>query len=228
MSQINTSLRVASLSLAILAAIATGWFLNAAQAILVPLVLGALLAFLMDGMSRVMGRIPLYSQYVPDWLRMMLTTVVLFIVLAALISFFARNLDPVVRAMPGYLERLSQTSSDVAARFDVEFELTWQSLDRLLFDNIDVQRLIRVTVNSVSYSAGYLALVFLYAILFLIERGSIPKKVAAIVPDDKAQSNVWQTIDLITAQIGTYFTTKTLIQRGAWRPVLDHLFDLWA
>jgi predicted PurR-regulated permease PerM len=210
-SQINASLRVATLSLAILAAIATGWFLNAAQAILVPIVLGALLAFLMDGISRFMGRIPLYSQYVPDWLRMMLTTVVLFVVLAGLISFFARNLDPVVRAMPGYLERLSHTSSEVAARFDVEFELTWQSLDRLFFDNIDIQRLIRMTVNSVSYSAGYLALVFLYAILFLIERDSIPKKVAAIVPDHQSQSNVWQTIDLITAQIGTYFTTKTLI-----------------
>jgi predicted PurR-regulated permease PerM len=210
-SQINASLRVASVSLAILAAIATGWFLNAAQAILVPIVLGALLAFLMDGISRSMGRIPLYAKYVPDWLRLMLTTVVLFVVLAGLISFFARNLDPVVRAMPDYLQRLSQTTSDVAARFDVEFELTWQSVDRLVFDNIDIQSLIRMTVNSVSYSAGYLALVFLYAILFLIERDSIPKKVAAIVPDDRSQSNVWQTIDLITAQIGTYFTTKTLI-----------------
>lgn len=211
MSTANTSLKVASFSLAILAAIALGWFLNAAQAILVPIVLGALLAVLMDGISRIMARIPYYAQFVPDWLRMTLTTVVLFVVLAALISFFARNLDPVIRAMPGYVERLSQTASEIAARFDVEFELTWQSVDRLVFDNIDVQKLIRLTLNSVSYSAGYLALVFLYAILFLIERDSIPKKVAAIVPDRKSHSNVWHTIDLITDQIGTYFTTKTLI-----------------
>lgn len=211
MSNLNASIRVASVSLAFLATIALGWFLNAAQAILVPIVLGALLAILMGGISQIMARIPLYAKYVPDWLRMTLTTIVLFIVLAGLISFFARNLDPVVRAMPGYIERLSQTTSEIAARFDVEFELTWQSVDRLVFDNIDVQQLIRMTLNSVSYSAGYLALVFLYAILFLIERDSIPKKVAAIATDETSRKNVWRTIDLITDQIGTYFVTKTLI-----------------
>ncbi|MBO9476583.1 AI-2E family transporter [Shimia sp. R11_0] len=211
MSQFQTPLRVASVSLAILATIAIGWFLNAAQAVLVPIVLGALLAFLMDGISRAMSRLPFYSTLMPEWLRMALTTVVLFVVLTGLISFFARNLDPVVRAMPDYVANLSTTVSQVAARFDVEFELTWQSVDRLIFDNIDLQQLIRLTLNSVSYSAGYLALVFLYAILFLIERDSIASKVAAIVPDPQGQKSVWRTIDLITEQIGTYFTTKTFI-----------------
>ncbi|WP_353310686.1 AI-2E family transporter [Shimia sp. NS0008-38b] len=211
MSETNMSLRVASVSLSILATIAVGWFLNAAQAILVPIVIGALLAFLMDGISRGMSRLPFYATLVPPWMRMGLTTVVLFILLAVLISFFARNLDPVVRAMPAYLASLSATVSEIAGRFDVEFELTWQSVDRLIFDNIDVQQLIRLTVNSLSYSAGYLALVFLYAILFLIERDSIAVKVAAIVPDERGRKSVWHTIDLITDQIGTYFTTKTLI-----------------
>ncbi|WP_270731900.1 AI-2E family transporter [Shimia sp. Alg240-R146] len=211
MTQTNSYLRLATACLAVIAVIAFGWFLNAAQPIIIPIVLGALLAFLMDGISRVLARIPYYSAVVPSWLRMTLTTVVLFVALTGLISFFARNLDPVVRAIPAYVTGLSVAVSEIAARFDVEFELTWQSVDRLIFDNIDVQWLIRYTLNSVSYSAGYLALVFLYAVLFLIERESIAVKVAAITPDEQSRQDVWHTIDLITDQIGTYFTTKTMI-----------------
>ncbi len=205
------SLRVTAISLTVIATVAVGWFLKSAQPIIVPIVLGALVAFLMDGISRELERVPLYSRIIPGWLRMTMTTVVLFILLIAGVSFFARNLEPVVRAIPEYADSLSAIVSDVAARYDYELEASWQSLDRLVFDNIDLQFVIRYTLNSVSYSAGYLALVFLYAILFLIERESIAVKIAAIVPDKKFQENVWRTIDLITEQIGTYFVTKTLI-----------------
>lgn len=207
----NVPLRISATSLAVIATIATGWFLNTAQPILVPIVLGALLAFLMDGISRELERIPYYSKLVPPWARMTITTIVLFVALTAIVGFFARNLDPVVRAIPDYADSLSSLVSDTAARFDYELELTWRSLDKLLFENIDLQSVIRLALNSVSYSAGYLALVFLYAVLFLIERESISTKIAAIVPVPENRKNVWRTIDLITDQIGTYFTTKTLI-----------------
>jgi predicted PurR-regulated permease PerM len=204
-------LRVTATSLAVIATIATGWFLNAAQSIMVPIVLGALLAFLMDGVSRELERVPYYSKLVPSWARMTITTIVLFVALAAIIGFFVRNLDPVVRAIPNYLDSLSVLGAEIAARFDYEGEVTWQSLDRVIFEKIDLQSVIRLTLNSVSYSAGYLALVFLYAVLFLIERESISIKIAAIVPIEENRKNVWRTIELITDQIGTYFTTKTLI-----------------
>ncbi|MCP4891243.1 MAG: AI-2E family transporter, partial [Planctomycetaceae bacterium] len=171
---------------------------NSAQAIMVPIVLGALLAFLMDGISRELERIPYYARLVPPWARMTITTILLFIAMTGIVGFFARNLDPVVRAIPDYADSLSALVSETAARFDYELELTWKSLDRLLFENIDLQSVIRLALNSVSYSAGYLALVFLYAVLFLIERESISIKIAAIVPVHENRKNVWRTIDLIT------------------------------
>ncbi|PSL17874.1 AI-2E family transporter [Shimia abyssi] len=207
----ETPLRISAVSLAVIATIAVGWFLNVAQPILIPIVLGALVAFLMHGISRELERIPFYSRIIPGWLRMTMTTVVMFVILMVGVGFFARNLEPVVRAVPEYADSLSLIVSTQAARFDYELELTWQSLDRVVFDNINLQSVIRYALNSVSYSAGYMALVFLYAILFLIERESISGKIAAIVPDENARKTVWHTIDLITEQIGTYFTTKTLI-----------------
>lgn len=211
MSDQNTLLRVATVCLSVIATISVGWLLKAGQPILVPIVLGALVAFLMDGISGVLERIPYYSKIIPGWLRMTMTTMVMFVVLMVGVSFFARNLEPVVRAIPAYADSLSQLGASVAAKFDYEVEVTWLSLDRMVFDNIDLQAVIRYVLNSVSYSAGYVALVFLYAVLFLIERDSIAAKIAAIVPDPTARKNVWRTIDLITEQIGTYFTTKTLI-----------------
>ncbi|MEP2531138.1 AI-2E family transporter [Shimia sp.] len=211
LNRLETSTRISAVSLAVIATVAVGWFLKVAEPILIPIILGALLAFLMAGISRELERIPFYSRVIPGWLRMTMTTIVLFVVLMVGVGFFARNLEPVVRAVPQYAESLSGTLANLTARFDYEVELTWQSLDRVVFDNIDLQSVIRYTLNSVSYSAGYMALVFLYAILFLIERESISGKIAAIVPDQDARKTVWHTIDLITEQIGTYFTTKTLI-----------------
>ncbi|WP_435140534.1 AI-2E family transporter [Pseudopelagicola sp. nBUS_19] len=211
MIQSETTTRISSVSLGVIAIIATGWFLRVAQPVLVPIVLGALVAFLMDGVSRELERIPFYSRVIPKWLHMTMTTIVFFLILMVGVGFFVRNLEPVVRAIPQYAESLSGTVSNIAARFDYEIELTWKSLDRVIFDNIDLQLVIRHTLNSVSYTIGYMVLVFLYAILFLIERNNISSKLAAIFPEPKVRKTVWHTVDLITNQIGMYFTTKTMV-----------------
>ncbi|MEQ9694581.1 AI-2E family transporter [Shimia sp. SDUM112013] len=203
--------KMTGISTAILATVAVGWVLNTAHAILVPIVWGALLAFLMDGISREMERLPVYTRIVPPWMRMTMTAIVLFLFLFLGVGFFARNMEPVVRAIPTYVDSLSVIVSEQAGRFDYEVELTWQSIDKLLDDNIDLQVALRYALNSLSYSAGYVALVCLYAILFLFERNAIKTKISAIVPDDEARAQVWQTIDMLISQIGTYFTMKTLI-----------------
>lgn len=204
-------LRTISISLTLIAAIAVGWLLALAEALMVPVVLGALLAFLMDGISREMSRIPFYARIVPPWMRLTMTSVVLFAVLLVGVGFFARNLEAVVRALPQYVETFSAIVSNIAGQFDVEVELTWYSVNKLISNTFSLQDVIRYSLNSLSYSAGYMALVFLYAVLFLFEKATVDRKIAALFPDEAQRENVWVTIEAIISQIGTYFTTKTLI-----------------
>lgn len=204
-------LRSIALCMGLLVAIAIGWTLSTAEALLVPVVLGALLAFLIDGISKQMARVPLYDRIVPGWMRMTLTGVVLFVILLVGVGFFARNLEAVVRALPQYVETFSAIVSGVARQFDVEVELTWNSVNKILSDTVRLQDLIRYSLNSLSYSAGYMILVFIYAILFLLEKATVDRKVAALVPDVDKRRDVWEAINEIIAQIGTYFTTKTII-----------------
>lgn len=207
----DSYLRSIALGVGILAAVAIGWILSAAEALMVPVVLGALLAFLMDGISRELARLPLYSRIVPPWLRLAITSIVLFLILMLGVGFFARNMEAVVRALPQYVETFSAIVSDVARRFDVEVELTWNSVNKIVSETVNFQGALRYALNSLSYSAGYMALVFLYAILFLFEKNAVDAKIAAIFPDPERRKSVWVTIDAIISQIGTYFTTKTLI-----------------
>lgn len=204
-------LKSIALSVGILAVTVVGWVLSTAEALLVPVVIGALLAFLMDGISREMARLPLYARIVPPWLRLTMTSVVLFLVLMLGVGFFARNLEAVVRALPQYVETFSVIASDVARQFDVEVELTWKSVNKIVSETINLQDALRYALNSLSYSAGYLALVFLYAVLFLFEKNAVNDKIAAIFPEKERQQSVWATIDAIISQIGTYFTMKTLV-----------------
>ncbi|SHI49364.1 Predicted PurR-regulated permease PerM [Shimia gijangensis] len=207
----DSYLRSIALGIGILAAIAVGWVLSAAEALLVPVVIGALLAFLMDGVSREMARLPLYARIVPPWARLTMTSIVLFLILMLGIGFFARNLEAVVRALPQYVETFTVIAADVARQFDVEVELTWNSVNKIVSDSINLQDALRYVLNSLSYSAGYVALVFLYAILFLFEKNAVDGKIAAIFPDEDRRAGVWVTIDAIISQIGTYFTMKTLV-----------------
>lgn len=204
-------LKSIALGVGILAAIAVGWVLSVAETLLVPVVLGALLAFLVDGISREMARVPLYARIVPTWMRLTMTAMVLFLVLMIGVGFFARNMEAVVRALPQYVETFSAIVSDVAGRFDVEVELSWNSLNKIVSDTINLQDALRYALNSLSYSAGYMALVFLYAILFLFEKTVVDAKIAALFPQKDRRENVWNTIDAIISQIGTYFTAKTLV-----------------
>lgn len=207
----ENSLKSIALGIGIIAAIAVGWVLSTAEALLVPVVLGALLAFLMDGISRELARIPFYVRIVPPWMQLTMTAIVLFLIMMLGVGFFARNMEAVVRAMPQYVETFSAIVADVARQFDVEVELTWNSVNKIVSDTINLQDALRYALNSLSYSAGYLALVFLYAILFLFERTAVNAKISAIFPDKDRRENVWNTIDSIISQIGTYFTMKTLV-----------------
>lgn len=204
-------LRTIAVSMAIIASVVVGWIMAAAEALLVPVVLGALLAFLMDGISRQLGRLPMYDRIVPGWMRLTVTGVVLFVVLLLGVGFFARNLEAVVRALPQYVETFSAIVSGVARQFDVEVELTWNSVNKILSDTVNLQDVIRYSLNSLSYSAGYMVLVFIYAILFLMEKATAERKITALFPDGEKRENVVVAIDTIISQIGTYFTTKTLI-----------------
>ena len=56
-------------SLAILAVLAVGWFLNAAQAVILPIILGLLVASLLDAVSRLFKQVPALDRLMPDGLR---------------------------------------------------------------------------------------------------------------------------------------------------------------
>ena len=74
-------LKSIALGIGILTTVVVGWVLSATEALIVPVVLGALLAFLLDGISGQLARIPLYSRLFPSWMKLATTAIVLFLIM---------------------------------------------------------------------------------------------------------------------------------------------------
>lgn len=207
----KNSNKLSAMSLMVIATIAVGWFLQVGSGVLIPILLGALTAILLESMTKSARRIPVIGPKLPYGVRLVIAIVITFLLMMVAMGLISRNLDQVVRAMPSYTEALSSFLTNTANWFGYEIVVTWQAIQKMLFSSIDIQTAIRYGISSVSYSIGYVFLVFIYALFFLLEGAFFDRKLSLIFKNADTESRLRSLIAEIIEKIGAYVTLKTMV-----------------
>ncbi len=192
-------------------AVVIGWVLHIGKEVFVPIIFGALVVYVIVGLTRLLGRIPVIGRILPPRIRSALSVVVIACGLVAIANLILANKDSVLALAPQYQESLLAVIQRGAVFLHIETEPTWTTLRRDLFGQINVQPLIGSMVASVSAIAVTVIVVLLYASFLLIEQRSFDAKIAALSSDPRIVARVRQVTSDINSRIGAYLALKTFL-----------------
>jgi AI-2 transport protein TqsA len=192
-------------------AVVIGWVLHIGKEVFVPIIFGALVVYVIAGLTRLLGRIPVIGRILPPRMRSALSVVVIAWGLVAIANLILANKDSVLALAPQYQESLLGVIQRGAVLLHIETEPTWTTLRRDLFGQISLQPLIGSMVASVSAIAVTVIVVLLYASFLLIEQRSFDAKIAALSSDPRIVARVRQVTSDINSRIGAYLALKTFL-----------------
>lgn len=194
-----------------LLALIIGWVLYIGKDVLVPVVFGAVVVYVIVGLTHGLGRMPVVGRRLPLQLRYLLSIVAIGLALLMLGYLLIAHKDKVVTLAPQYQETLLAAVQKLAVQFGFETEPTWATLRQDLLARINIQMLLGTMLVSVSSIAVSLVIVSLYAVFLLIEQHSFDDKVAQLSEDPRRVARLRQLIGDINRRIGAYLALKTFL-----------------
>ncbi len=188
-----------------------GWVLYIGRDVFIPIVFSIMVFYVIVGLTRLLGRLPLLGGLLPLPVRYTLSIVVIGLGLTAIAYMAIASKNSVVALAPQYQQSLLNIIQSVAAFLHVENEPTWTTLRQDLLAQVNLQRLIGSTVASVTSVVVTLLIVVLYAALLLVEQRSFAAKVGRLSDDPRSAARIRQMTSEINARIGSYLGLKTVI-----------------
>jgi AI-2 transport protein TqsA len=188
-----------------------GWVLHVGKDVFVPIIFGALVVYVIVGLTRLLGRIPYFGPRVPPRIRSALSILVIVWGLFAVANLILASKDSVLALVPQYQESLLAIIQRGAVLLHIEKEPTWTTLRHDIVARISVRPLIGSMLASVSATAVTVVVVLLYASFLLIEQRSFDAKIAAISSDPRVVARIRQVTSDINSRIGSYLALKTFI-----------------
>jgi len=191
--------------------LAIGWLLYVGKGIVVPIVFSILVVYVIDGLTRLLFRLPLLERLVPLRIGYAVASLVIAVALAAIASLVAANLGSVAALAPQYSASLLNTIQGVAESMGIDLVPTWATLRRELLARVNAQQIVGSTVSSVFSIASSLVVVLLYVAFLLIERRALSAKIARMSGDPQQVARIQKVIGHVNARIGAYLALKTLV-----------------
>ena len=209
-------------------ALIIGWVLHVGEGIFVPVVMGALIVYVVVGLAHALSRLPVVGARLPSQLRYTFSMLMIGLAFAMLVYLVAANKDRAMALAPQYQESLLVSIQRMAVFAGIESEPTWTTLRQGLLAQISLQRLFSTMLTSLSSLLVTFVVVFLYAIFLLLERRQFEAELDRLSDDPRRVARIREVIRDINQRIGAYLALKTIISvlLGAVCWLIMRLFGL--
>ena len=192
-------------------ALIVGWVLYIGKEVLVPVVFGAVVVYVIVGLTHALQRLPLVGPRLPLQLRYLLSIVVIGFLLLASGYLLIANRDQVIALAPQYQATLLAAAQKVAHLFGIETEPTWATLRQDMLARVNIQVVLGSMLASVSSIAVTVVVVLLYAVFLLVELHVFDGKLARLSGDPQTLARLRNVIGDINGRVGAYLALKMLL-----------------
>ncbi len=203
--------RLQALESGAILALIIGWVLYVGKDVFVPIVFSILVVYVIVGLARLLGRVPLLGRTLPTAVQYALAVLIIALGLFGMVYLFIANKDHAVALAPQYQQSLLVAIQRTAAFLHIENEPTWATLRQDLLAQVNLQRLIGSAVASVSSIATSFVVVVLFAGFLLLEQRSFANKIAKLSSDPHSVARIRDVTNDINARIGSYLALKTFL-----------------
>lgn len=185
-----------------------GWVLYIGRDVFIPAVFGAVVVYVIVGVTHGLGKLPYIGKALPLQLRYTLSVAAIAFFFLLVTFFVIANKEKALTLAPQYQESLLLAIQRAAIFFRIETEPTWATLRQDLFAQINIQRFVGSMLASVSSVVLSFVVVMLYATFLLFERRYFSAKLnnLSAIPDRVAR--IRKVIGDINRRIGSYLALK--------------------
>lgn len=185
-----------------------GWVLYIGRDVFIPAVFGAVVVYVIVGMTDGLGKLPRIGNALPLQLRYTLSVSAIASTFLMLAYFVIANKEKAIALAPQYQESLLLAIQRVAVFLRIETEPTWATLRQDLFAQINIQRFVGSMVASVSSVFLSFVVVLLYATFLLFERRFFSTKLNNLSSHPDRVVRIRKVIGDINRRIGSYLALK--------------------
>lgn len=201
-------MKLQKVALSLFVVIAVFYLLHIGQGLIQPIVIAAVIAYLISILTHAICAIPLGGFRVPKLLAMMLAVGVILASLSLLVQLITENIKNVVTVAPAYQDNLETRIFEVYGWFGVGEEEA-PNLKEFL-DKIDVSAYLQDFGRTVRNLVSRTGIIFVYLIFLLVEQRTFTPKIKALFPGKRQQLEVFEVIDRIRKDVRLYIGIKVL------------------
>lgn len=195
-------------------AVLIGWVLYLARDVLVPVAYSALLVYVVLGMTRQLARIPRLGPRLPAAVRYVVSAALILAAVWGLTLLVLASITEITANAARYDQATLGAIQRAAAWLGIETEPTWPQLRQLLFEKVNVTRLLGSTAGLMLGLVGTLAIVVIYAFFLLIEKRAFDRKIDRMYADPSRGERLRTVIHAINDRVGNYLALKALLGVG--------------
>ena len=178
-----------------------------AKSIILPLILAIIFWFLIKEIREFMDKSHWIKTKVTKWIKTIVATVFLILVLGLITSLLIQNANNLSNALPKYTMNLDKISQNIEASFG--FNITEKIND--YSGKIDLQSFIRLFLDSISELFSNAFMILLYLLFILMEESTFSKKLKAIYSEPQDFEKMNGLLYKIDYSLGKYISIKTLL-----------------
>lgn len=187
--------------------IGLGVILIYGQNILVPFILGLFLWFIGREVKVTLNSIPFISNYFPEWVKMVLSLLIIISALGFISNIVTSNINFLARSLDRYQPNFNLIIDQLEAFSKMEVRKSLQNFS----GNLEFGVILRTLFASLTAIISNAFMIVLYAVFVLLEEANFKPKLQAIFIEKGQQAKVDSLLDRISESISNYLRLKTLV-----------------
>lgn len=183
-------------------------FLIYFKGLLIPFIYAIFVAFLVNELVILLGKIQLGGRSLPRWLRSILVLVLVVSSGIIIVEIISANVNQISKKIPEYevaYDNLLIQLGDLTGAEDISKAVRDQ------VNSDEINKVLSGAFNSFSSILGNLFMILLYSIFMLSERKTIPQKLKAIVSNSEQLNDVQSVLERIGDAVQQYISVKTFV-----------------
>ena len=174
---------------------------------LLPLILAALIWFLIKEIRKMFSSIPFVGAKIPKWILSMLATFMLFVISGLIIGMVVDNIDTLSENIGAY-----QDNFDIInLNFEKKYNVNVSELVSTYLGDYDFSSIFNKLLNSITDLFSRTFIIGFYVLFLFFEENVFRTKLKYLYPETSRFNDVSVTLKRISTAISKYISLKTLI-----------------
>lgn len=177
------------------------------KAFLIPLIFAFIFWILIRRMKETLNRIRVIDKYVPNWVKNIFLTVVIFSLIYFLISIISSNIARMIGRFDVYQHNFNELVLKINQTFGIELDVFLRNTD---VSNI-LSNLIQPIVAVLTSTVGNVFLVLIYMLFLFLEESNFNSKLRMVFTSEKRHHYISSILRELEYSISDYLGVKTFV-----------------